>query len=228
MNLRTIPLFSLFLLLTFTTAPLILCLSQDAKNIVIDPAGHAKDVGRTLFKGYERTETYACALALKSALEQRSSRVTVNLTRAPGEEVVPLQNASYANRTHATLFIRLQMVTSTVGAPFVDVYTLTFDPVLDNTPYQPAAGGFIPLDHAHRIHGDKTKLLAATCRNQLKQSLPAPWRVSNQIIGLPLMPLRGIIAPAFAIEIGLANSNEEWKELLPALVDSLLHVINLG
>ena len=132
---------SLFLALAAST-----CLHAKPKLIMLDPAGHAKDTGRQLNHGYERAETYKCAETIKRGLE-RLDDVRVILSRTPGEELVPLQNASFANRFNADLVIRLSFYKENTDKAKINLYYLQIDTLDDKG--ESTTSPFTPINQAH-------------------------------------------------------------------------------
>jgi len=185
---------------------------------MIDPAGHAKQPGRQLHHGYERAETFKCAQALKRNLEQHDD-IRVLLTRAPGEEIVPLQNASFANRSNAALFISLQFYKETSEKPRVTLYYMMIDSILDNAKQPKETPCFVSIDQAHRHFVGQSKQYGATILHQLS-SLQS-WLIGPKVIGLPLINLHGIAAPALCVEVGL-HRDDQWQDLIEPLSKGIL------
>ena len=191
-----------------------------AKTIMINPAGHAKSTGCMLIKNYERAETLQCAETLKRNLEAQHAKVM--LTRAPGEEIVPLQNASFANRVGVDLFVDLHFVKADGNTPTITFYYLTFDPVLDNAQRSGDKHSFVPINQAHFRNIDQTKKVAFDCNREIKRSLSgSAWQVYKKPLALPLKPLIGIQPPAILIECGLLH-DQQWQEVTPFLTEILL------
>ena len=190
------------------------------KVIMIDPAGHAKQTGRKLRQGYERAETYAFASALKTALEQRMPLLRVVLTRTPGTAIVPLQNASFANRLPADLFIQLSFYKETAEKPTVSIYHLVFDPILDNAKREPNPIGFIPIHQAHYTSLAETKNITQTFKTTLSSTQTTHGFTCLDVYGLPIKALVGITAPAITIECGLLE-DKQWQQLVDPLVESI-------
>lgn len=187
---------------------------------MLDPAGHAKNTGCMLNKGYERAETYKCAEVLKSRLEQLNIKTL--LTRAPGEVIVhPLQNASFANRVNANLFIQLHFVKAT-DRPTITVHHLMFDPVLDNAQRAKRKLEFTPIHEAHFRNIDTTKNFATSLLKTYKSALTATsWHVTKKPLGLPLKPLTGICCPAIIIEAELTQ-DDQWQDLVEPLLQAII------
>ncbi len=191
--------------------------------IMIDPAGHAKDTGRKLSQSYERAETYACAEALKTALEARYNTQVV-LSRTPGKEIVPLQHASFANRFNVDLFIRLQFYKKNTEKPKIYIHHLVYDPLIDFIQRTPGQYTFIPVQQAHFQNIEFTENIAKTIQSHLSQTHHQKLFDCHTIMGLPIKPLIGIIAPAIMFDIGI-HDDQQWQLLIDPIVESLASVI---
>lgn len=198
-----------------------------ATTIMIDPAGHAKHTGRQLHQGYERAETYKCAEALKSALEQRFDNVRVILTRAPGDEIVPLQNASFANRLNVDFFVRLNFYKEDTQKPQISLYHLVFDPIVDGAKRMSDSTNFIPIHQAHYANIHQSTTIATKMKYQLSQPDYLKLFDVQGVNGLPIKPLVGIQAPALTIEIGLL-SDDQWNITVEPLIASFAIVLGLA
>lgn len=196
-------------------------LQANAKLIMLDPAGHAKDTGRQLHHGYERAETYKCAELLKRGLE-RLDEVRVIMSRSTGEELVPLQNASFANRFNVDLVIRLSFYKGTSDKAQIHVYYLQIDAFDDkaksgNTP-------FTPINQAHLDNIQTSINYAQRLTTALGDAAYQSLLTCADPKGLPLKPLIGIISPAILIEIGLPK-DDQWQPICEPLISSLQKII---
>ncbi len=194
--------------------------------IMIDPAGHAKQAGRQLYNGYERAETYKCAEALKTAIEQRFDNVHVILTRAPGDEIVPLQNASFANRLNVDFFMRLHFYKAETEKPQITLYNLVFDPIVDSAKRKNKHIDFIPIHQAHYANVRQSSTIATNLQRQLSGPDYLKLFDVQGVFGLPIKHLVGIQAPALTLEIGLL-SDDQWNNMIGPLISSFAIVFGL-
>jgi hypothetical protein len=209
------------ILLSYLFFPNYVFLQNKTPLVMINPAGHAKNVGRKLpFGEYERTVTFELAEKLQHALKDKYG-IKVVLSRFIGEEIVdPLQNASFANRLGVDFYLSIHMYAQETAKPKVFMYHLMYDPMMDLARrfYDPL--DFIPIHQAHFSNIYETKWRG----NKIKEVLTSP---ENQklfdfygMFGIPFRPLCGILAPAIAIEIGIRQENA-WRSLVDSLVESL-------
>ncbi len=189
--------------------------------VMINPAGHAKNVGRKLpFGDYERSVTFEFAKRLQDEL-QKTYNVRAILTRFIGEEILdPLQNTSFANRLGVDFYLSLHICGQESGKPRMFMYQLVYNPMVDLAYRVIDPFAFIPLSQAHYANIYKTKFLG----ERMKEILTLP---KNQkrfdfygIYGIPIRPLCGILSPAITIEIGIRDEYQ-WKSLVEPIVESL-------
>lgn len=204
---------------TYANAPFLdSSLKGEKKVIMINPAGHAGDSGRSL-SGFERAATFRFAQELQNALERGyDSRVV--LTRVPGEKIVDFQNASFANRLNVDLFISLHLFKLDSVKPKVYVYQHVADPVGDFVSRSFPSLKMVSVLQAHQVNIFKTKNIGQHLGNIFSS-------VDNQKLfdfggfyGIPLKPLCGVVAPAILIEIGV-NQDDDWHVVLDAIVQGL-------
>lgn len=165
--------------------------------VMIDPAGHAKNVGRRLVEGYERGETFKFAEKLQQELQEKY-QVRVVLTRFAGEEIVDLQNASFANRLNVDFYISLHIYRQEQVKPKIFMYHLVYDPMVDlaRRIFDPIS--FIPIHQAHFRSIHKTRFYV----QQMKDILIMPYHQKRfdfyGFYGIPFKPLCGVFCPLYS------------------------------
>ncbi len=162
-------------------------------------------------------ETYECALTLKHELQKRFPSLHIILSRGMYEKTDQKQIASACNHLSPDLFISLHICKN--FQPTVSVYSYLQNPTTDywNTQKNPLT--LIPTDKAHLAYTKISRSLTEQLIDQLKKQYPnASW------YGIPFKPLRGIHAPAFALELSVARSNE-WRSYVASLTKSLSSLI---
>ena len=187
--------------------------------IMINPSGDAKNVGRKLVEGYERAQTFEFAKALQEALQERHN-VRAVLTRFPGEEIVDLQNASFANRLGVDFYLSINFYRQEVIKPKVFMYHLVYNPMVDlaRRIFDPLE--FVPLYQSHFKNIHKTVRYGKLIKDVLSVQHYRKMFDVHGLYGVPLKFLCGIVAPAIAIEIGICQE-EQWKVMIDPLVASL-------
>lgn len=214
--------FIYFLILALASTPLLLTSTPAQKTVMIDPAGHAKQPGRKLYDSFERAETLKFAEALKKKIEQKST-FRVLLTRAPGEEIVTLQNASFANRTKTDLFLTIHLYKELEEKPCLQLYHLLNDTLLDpKKSFVPQ--DFVPINQAHCGYLSKTISLSKSILKELKGSIGKKFTIPQQALGLPVKPLQGIASPALCLEVGIHKDND-WEDLVEPLAIAILQAL---
>ena len=193
-------------------------LKGSKKVIMINPAGHAGDPGRSL-NGFERAATFRFAQELQSAFE-RNSDCRVVLTRVPGEKVVDFQNASFANRLNVDLFISLHLFKLDSSKPKVYIYQHVADPIGDFASRSIPPLKIMPVLQAHQINIFKSKGIGQRLTNIFSSSENQRLFDFGGFYGIPLKPLCGVVAPAILIEVGV-NQDDDWHILLDAIVQGI-------
>ena len=184
---------------------------------MINPSGHAKNVGRKLVEGYERAQTFKFAQVLQEALQERYGNRVI-LTRFPGEEIIDLQNASFSNRLGVDFYISLHLYRQDKAKPRLYMYHLVYNPMVDLAKRVFDPFRFIPIYQAHFMNIFTTTRYADLMKKTL-YNYEHMFDVYG-LYGIPLKFLCGIIAPAIAIEIGI-NQEDQWKLAVAPLVESL-------
>jgi N-acetylmuramoyl-L-alanine amidase. len=193
--------------------------------VMLDPAGHAGDTGRMLGQSYERAETYKFAMALQEDLCKKYE-VTVVLSRAPGEELLPLQVASFANRLGVDLFLRIQFYWEECETSNVFLYQLLFNPLVDPLGAACDPLSFVPLYQAHFGSFRVAQSYGSKVYEYLNQDVYQRYFNVHALRGLPLKSLIGITAPALVIEMGICRE-DKWKSLVGPIADSLKFLLGL-
>lgn len=200
--------------------PFIITSSLCAENLIrpiimLDPAGDAKNPGRTIDNSFERAITLQLAEALKTALEQRIS-CTVLITRAPGETVSLLQNATFANRLSADIYISLNCYHAPQDKLSLALYQFSYG---DMQPQKSFAFAMTPYDKAHLAYTNTTQTYA----NHIRKTFATSYQHLFQIHGVyavPFKPLIGIQSPAIALEMNCIHE-ADWKTYFTPLVEAL-------
>ena len=197
--------------LTTTATPL-----PSQCTIVIDPAGDARHTGRIIDETFERTITLQCAQELKQALEQRNPYARVMLTRMPGETVEPLQNATFANRLQADLFISIHCYQETSVTPRCSLYRFSYNPATDAWYKKDERLHFVPLHLAYQDFAGQSDALINHLQTSLRQSEHHQHYIVEQPRACPCEPLLGVHSPAVCIEMGLAKK-DDWQLIIRAI-----------
>jgi len=192
---------------------------QHPVTIMLDPAGHARNSGRKLSNNFERAETLKLAESLSSILEERY-KLKVVFTRSPGEEIVPLQNASFANRLDVDFFLSLHIYKEESAKPKIFAYHLVFNPIADFAKRTIDPLSFIPVHQAHFMSINRTVFAGNMIKSILNRQEYQKQFDFYGLYGIPLKPLVGMSVPALLLEIGI-NEDDKWQSLVEPIIDSL-------
>ncbi len=192
--------------------------------IMFDPAGDSHELGRKLAQGYERGATLTLAEKLHHELSQEPGLYPL-LSRQPGEQCLPLQAASFANRLQTNLFVRLHCYHELTAKPRMYIYYKLHNPLTDLAP-RPTVNDrtFTPLSQAHlpnlRLSIKRAESIKETLSSTDYQQLFDCYGPS----GRPLKALTGIQPSALVIEIGLSGSTK-LESLVQPLKNAILNAL---
>jgi N-acetylmuramoyl-L-alanine amidase len=185
---------------------------------MINPAGDAKDAGRTLNDSFERGITLQFTQELKRSIESTYQNVRVIITRVPGETLEFLQNANFANRLDVDFYLSIHFYKETDIRSKLFLYHYLNDPFYVQTFSHIS---FIKYNNSHLININKTVMYA----NKIKESLENNNQFDfKYLLGIPFKPLVGIKAPAIAFEVGLKNSSD-YKSFVEPVLSSLAPIL---
>jgi hypothetical protein len=184
--------------------------------VILDPAGDAKRTGRNINDSYERGLTLQYAEKIEEYIEAGYPHISVMITRAPGDTIQDLQNASLANRK-ADFFVHLSMYHCKETKPTLFLYQFSY-----GNDFAPLTSELTlyPYDEAYRINKNQTDQICHLFKEQLSQQCYQPlWNIEG-IYAIPIKPLIGIMVPCIACEIGVKN-----KDSLSMYVEPMAHSI---
>jgi hypothetical protein len=194
------------------------------KIIMINPAGDAKHTGRKLTNNYERAIAMKLADSLAKAVENRYG-MKVLITRAPGDELIHLQNASFANRVNVDFFININIYKEDHEKPRLYLFHRMLDPLADlaRRTYPLLELASVNTAHMRNIH--KTKSFGERIKMVMTQQDYQNLFDFSGVHGLPIKPLEGIVAPAVLFDIGL-NDEERWPMFVEPITASLKFLLD--
>ena len=193
--------------------------------IFLDPMGDLQNPGREIDGTFERGVALQFAQALKSLMERECTNLKILLTKSAGESNDFLTNASLANQLNVDLYINLNFYHETSPKSCISTYYLLYNPTTDLWKKRNQALSLIPFDLAYLNSLDKTVKYTHIFTQNLKELANGSY-VAFDALGIPFKPLRGIISPAFAIELGIRKNNE-WRDLVNPIKSSLQEIIKL-
>lgn len=182
---------------------------------MLDPAGDQDSPGRLIKDQYERTITTKYAQAIKKELEKRTQKLLILFSRLPGQQIQQIEKAQCANQLKIDLYMRLQTYQTDKLKPQIHLFFYKAE-----SWHQPQNVLFIPFEKAHCNNITKTDHLARHFKKSLSDKMLDRYYDIHDPIGIPCKPLKGIIAPALCIEIGLKDP-DHWSDCVEPIVESL-------
>lgn len=214
MSLKNI-IYSLFLILTFSE-------SIYSFTIMIDPVGDAKYTGREIEDTFERVLTLQCAQKLKEIILNNFSDIQVIITRTAGESLTDYQNASFANRMDANLYLAISFYHQPSIPNNVAIYYYELNNMDQYHQYDPF--NFYHISQAHLINNRLSQNIAKRCNQIFKDTVYNSYFLPLGSFGIPCMRLYGIKVPAIYIEAGLKNKND-WHYLIEPIISTIKQLI---
>lgn len=188
--------------------------------IIISAQGDAQHEGRRIGSGCERNESHLFAQKLGKKL-RKINNIYVLLSHEPTDIVDEFRLISLANNASPCLYIKIYIAYEPVTKPNIALFYLSYNPLKELGYRPPQLPYFIPISRSHLPALSHTLTLVECVKKNLNKpknqktfSVTGPW-------GIPLKPLRGILAPALSIELTI-NSPNQWKPLVSPIYKSLL------
>lgn len=191
----------LFILLihsaTFARWPFNLFEAKKPFMLILEASGDAATPGRTIFNNFENAVCFTIAQHIKQILDQFDGRAKICINRTPTELLAPLQNAQFANKLQADLYISIHCYQQTRAEPTISIYQYSYhEPLI----IKKGSLGFYSYDQIYALNEHQTDGWA----HEIKKSLAQQNHVGIQgVYKIPFKPLMGIEASAIGIEIGL-------------------------
>lgn len=193
--------------------------SDQSFTIMIDPYGDSKNTGHEIDDTFERAITLECAQELKKQINKSCPTIRVVLTRAPGESVQPLQNASFSNKLQANFYISLSFYNQQEIPSHISFFYY-----LENQTdlwHKYNSLYFYHVDNAYLINLKISKLIGETFFNYFKNNkFASSVFVPLGLFACPYKQLIGVKAPSIAIEAGL-QKKDDWKHLIQPLISCI-------
>lgn len=184
-------------------------------KLLLDPTGDAQYTGRTIDDTFERGVSLQLAQELKHVLEDLYPEISCVLTRIPGETVEPLQNATFANRLPADLFVHIGIASHAKPLPVIATYVMSSNRSALTQSEASASLSFEPYTQAHEAISAISYAQAQAFVHALKSQGSAVAATIVTPRALPFHPLVGMHVPALGIEIAVKSKDELKALLLP-------------
>jgi N-acetylmuramoyl-L-alanine amidase len=200
-------------------------LPAEKHSILLNPAGHAKSLGRNVFGDYERGVTLKIAFELQKSLLEKGI-FQVALTRKPGDELNELSLVSFVNQFAPSVYLSLHVYGEDLPKPKIFFYYLVYNPLIDMYSKPSDELEFTSIYKAHFKSLPISSRIANSLAEVFLQSPYDKYFECGGAYGLPFRPLRGILQPAIAIEIGLCNQ-KDLKSLINVLAEAINNCLSI-
>lgn len=179
-------------------------------TIMLDPAGDARETGRTIEDSLERALTIQFAQQLKESIESYLPNSNVMITRSAGEVMQPLQNCNFANRMVVDLYISINFVHAVNKKPTLYLYQFSLGDTFMTPSYDLC---MLPYDKAHQKSASTSTQYGNTIKQFLSDKEYQRLFTTAGFYQLPFAPLIGIQAPAIGLEMSIP-SKKDWQKFV--------------
>lgn len=190
--------------------------------LILDPAGDVNHTGRKIDDVFERGITLQCAEKIKLILEKDNHDITVFITRLPGDTVYELQNAAFANRLNADLFISINFHQIQEARPTLDIYTFSYG---DTFMHQSNHLAFYTYDTAHIKQNNRTNNIVDKLAQQLQNSHYNSLFSVTGPHAIPLKQIIGLCPASIVIDAGLKDK-AGWNYYVEPLAHAIITTLN--
>lgn len=184
-----------------------------AITIILDPAGDAKNPGRSIGATFERTATLYVARHIKEHITRLDKKSLVLFARMPGEQVEAVEKYRLVQQCKPDLFVHLALYQSSDIKPQIHLYCNAPGPVTNNLLTCVDA-----LQHAYAAQSKKMLEAFYSAMQPLSRSC-----TTHAPFALPSCMLKGISSPAWIIEIGVKDTDDLAHCITP-LAEHILNV----
>lgn len=183
-------------------------------TVVIEASGDAFSSGRTICNNFENALNFTIAQNSKEMINAHLVNTQLFINRTPSEIIAPLQNAQFANKLNADLYISIHCYQHAQNRPHITLYQYSYkEPVI----LKKGNLGFYRFDQIYLLNEPQTTIWA----QEFKKILSEQNHID--ILGvykLPFKPLMGIEASAIALEVGMSSEQE-----LPLIITILSNAL---
>jgi hypothetical protein len=186
-------------------------------NILLVPAGDARNQGRSLEHQFESSITLSYVQALKVAIEKKYPEVHVIISHKVGEIVRQYQVPAMANALGVDFAITFNCYHEQGPKPELYIYHFSYGDDFINKLYDLS---WYTVDSAYLFSKDKSAAWAAALTRELNADAYKTLFAVRGPFKLPVSSLLGMKVPALNIEMSL-KQDEDWEVFVDPLVISL-------
>ncbi|HTM06083.1 MAG TPA: hypothetical protein VL201_02490 [Patescibacteria group bacterium] len=197
-------------------------------NISTYPISHKKLIlvpsvsTRTIGDYYENGLTIAFATSVAEVLQQRQSClvsiVKSTNTKTKGFDTFAL--AEEINKKNPDLVIFIGLYAQSVEIPSVHFFCYDLgNPLIQYA--SPAVPMLVKIENAHMQNSKKSFACAARAEKIINTYSVKGLYKSFSVKGIPFLPLKGLVPPAFACEMGIEKPYD-WKSSIHDMVNACI------
>lgn len=186
-------------------------------NILLVPAGDARNQGRSLEHQFESSITLSYVQNLKVAIEKKYPEVHIIISHKVGEIVRQYQIPTMANTLGVDLVLTFNCYHEQGPKPEWYIYHFSYGDDFINKLYDLS---WYTVDSAYLFSKDITAAWASTLARELNADAYKTLFAVRGPFKLPVSSLMGIKVPALSLEMSL-KQDEDWEVFVDPLVMSL-------
>lgn len=195
--------------------------TQFLVNILLVPAGDARNQGRSLEHQFESSVTLSYVQSLKAAIEKKYPEVHVIISHKIGEVVRPYQIPTMANTLGVDLVLTINCYHEQGPKPEWYIYQFSYGEDFISKLYDLS---WYAVDSAYLFSKNTTAVWAALLAHELSADSHRALFTVRGPYKLPVAPLLGIKVPALSMEISL-KQDEDWASFVEPLAMSLAPIV---
>jgi hypothetical protein len=190
------------------------------KHLVLVPSVSTRTVGDY----YENGLTTAFANSLAEVLRQ--GQCLVSIVKSPntkGSDSFAL--AEEINKKNPDLVIYIGLYAQSVEIPSVHFFCYDLgNPLIQYA--SPAVPTLVKIENAHMQNSKKSFACAARAEKMINTYSAKGLYKSFSVKGIPFLPLKGIVSPAFACEMGIEKPYD-WKSSIHDMVNACIAALDI-
>jgi hypothetical protein len=204
--------------------------STNTIEITLIPGGDANQKNRTIGDYFEHGITITiCEMIQKEIhlISKKSENKIICIILKDIQKIsTPEKRASFINQHAKGVIIHIGCYFQYAQIPKIDIFTS------GDTFNKPIIKGFnndediqlTHFDHAFTINQIKSNSIADTFKNSLSIMYRSFYTI-ELYKSIPFIPLKGVILPSIALELGIQNIKNQWEKMTIDLAGILYEII---
>lgn len=193
------------------------------KTVVLIPCGQKS---RTIGDYYASSLNIAFCTALAESLQKKDSFLLVSIIKEP--PFVQLNTFALAeeiNKKNPNFVMYIGLYAQPEEVPCVHFFCYDNENAFIQRQTQSSLPTLTKVEHAHMHNSKKSFEAALRAEKQIHEYAVKGLYNSFSVTKIPFLPLKGIVAPAFAWEIGIEKPYD-WKRLVEDITNACIAALD--